>query len=233
MRNAILMVGVCTLALLISPIASADMTLIVHEITGEVVETSGAPIPNAYVIVKWDGGVGGWGEAGSRCTRSTSVQTDEQGRFTVPAWTKVDPGFVNLSGELGPYSPGFTNVGWGSTAGAVPKAALGFIPLGELEIPPAHVKLRMKRFEGSDIQRAEYLRTFLFSTICAGRDIAGNKQIYQAIQREIRRMPKEALTDPRRLPGTIGMTLDEEIQSYLSDALDGQDRAHLLREGNK
>ena len=230
MRNAIFMVAVCTLASLISPGVSADMKLIVHEITGEVVDTSGAPIPNAYVIVKWDGAVGGWGEGGNRCTRSTSVQADGQGRFIIPAWTKDDPGFVNLSGELAPYRPGFTNVGWGSAPGAIPKTALGFIPLNELELPPAHVKLLMKRFEGSALERRDFLSKFLGSTVCGGDDISGTAMIYEAIEHDIRELPKDVRDSPLP-PGGMTMTIVDVIRSHIRWANEGSKRIPTIESG--
>jgi len=151
MERMILKLTVGIALVLLPAISQADMKIIAGQISGSVVDQSnGKPIPGAYVMVKWTGGVSSWGEGASRCARATSVQADAAGNFTVPAWSKSDPGFVNLSAELIPYSPGFKEVAWGSAQGARPTTALGLIPLDELEMPPVEVTLRMRRFDGSD-----------------------------------------------------------------------------------
>jgi hypothetical protein len=214
MRKMILGLTTGVSLVLLSGMADADMKIIGGQITGIVIDAANEkPIPGAYVMVRWTGGVSSWGEAGSRCARATSVRADEGGKFTVPAWSKSDPGFVNLSAELIPYSPGFQDVGSRSAQGALPKTALGFIALDELELPPAEVTLRMKRFEGSDIQRAEYISRFLRATSC-GSDTGGTRLIYKAIEQEIRRLPPEVHERRSgRFDGTL--SLDEQIENYV------------------
>lgn len=222
MRRMILKLTTAIALVLLPAMANADMKIIAGQITGSVIDQSNEkPISGAYVMVKWTGGVSSWGEGGSRCTRATSVRADEAGKFTVPAWSKSDPGFANLSAELVPYSPGFEHVGWGSAQGASPKAALGFIPLDELEMPAADVTLKMRRFEGSDTQRGQYLSEFLLSTTCGSEDMAGTRPAYEAIDKEVHRLPPDALMSSKKLPGVIGVRLDELVQRYLRFSRDG------------
>jgi len=71
----------------------------------------------------------------------------------------------------------------------------------------------MRRFDGSDRQRGEYISRFLRATSC-GNDIGGTRLIYEAIEQEVRRLPPEVHERQRgHFDGTL--SLDEQIESYV------------------
>ena len=214
---------VIALALATAPsLALAGTKIIGHELTGRVIDaSSGSPIPYAYVLVKWKGEISSWSEAGSMCARSTSVRADERGRFIVPAWEKTESRapFTTLSAMLLPYLPGFESGGWKTSQPASAGRFLGLILQDEIHMPPADVTLKMTRFGGSAIARGEYIRRFLISLSSCDDDIAGTLFVCRAIADEVRSLPLEARESHENLPGVIFMTLDQQVQHCLDDAL--------------
>ena len=125
--------------------------------------------------------------------------------------------FKNLSAELIPYREGFEDIGWIAAQGAAARTFLGIFQMDELEMPSAHVVLKMRRFQGSAVTRGEYIRRLLVTSSC-GEGIGGMLLVYGAIAQEIQNLPPEAHRSQEHLPGVLFMTLDEQVQSSLADA---------------
>lgn len=180
-------------ALLQAQLACAETRLVTNVIKGVVVESgTGKPIANAVVSAKW---YGGWSSAlggGTVCTKGAAALTDETGRFQFPASVYSHSDVVAFIAELMPYKAGYQDIQRGYAEG-IRKKTLGLFPASEFEIPATDLRIEVKAFAGSELDRAEYLRRFLSATWCReSADVVSMGLLYRAMRDEIGRMPPPA-----------------------------------------
>lgn len=189
------------------------MKLASGRVSGVVAQAgSGVPLAEAVVILRWDGGWSSIAHGGTRCVRSFAVKTDTAGRFEIPAWRKTFPDLQDLGFTAAAYAPGWviaTNP-WPSK-GAVPFRLLG-ISVGGIEIPPAEIRIEMKRDSEGHQERAKALLDLLFATDCRDGDDVDAKGLYLAVRDEVAAMPPE-VRDHRDRP--TGRSRLQIIEAYL------------------
>jgi hypothetical protein len=184
-----------------APSCYADMKLISHPISGIVVDdTTGRPVPEAIVVATWSGGWSGVATSGTRCANGIAIKSDEKGAFHIPEWSMKHPNLEGLVVVVSAYKVGYQNT-TRPLVKADPKTLMGFIPLGEIEVAPARVRVGMQPIQGSDAARAEYLLGFLNSTDCReGSNISGMNPLYKSVRNEIVKFPP-AIRDYKKDPG--------------------------------
>ena len=170
-------------------------------VEGTVVNAeTGEPISDAIVIANWYG-TGGWSQ--TTCFHSESARSDNEGRFTLPAW-RNEGRFNKLANQY-------------SSARAY-KKGYGPDPAGWV-----NERILMVPFTGTREERLKYLRRLASSSACdsvAGASLRNLLPLYEAIYQEAKELSNtpEELKDLewfRYMAADMAIASDTLISSHV------------------
>jgi Carboxypeptidase regulatory-like domain len=186
-------------------------------------KATGKPVPNAHVVVSWSGtNILGAFSSGGGCHYVQSTVTDDNGRFSVPAWSKFVPNTILFDYIIGVYHPGY---------GLVDGEYVGGIGGHSGHAMPGGNKLVLPPFSGTVKQHLEVLARIRTYVRCpeAGADRRNFIDFYQAMNKEI----KELLETPegralqnqeqealRNRNPALGPPIDSPLSATLDRAID-------------
>ena len=187
--------------------------------------TTSRPLPDAIVVVKWRGHLGGVHGPRYPCYHVALARSDGEGKFIVPSWfydvitgkgpewlVSVDAHRTDKPIEYIAYKPGY------------------FIPQQPYPVGPRDdIVVRMQPFVGTTLQRLTYLSDFTDQPIMCEADDKTLIPIYDAVYQEA----KSTAASPQELELTDSLLTGLEAAEFGNTvALDrkGQRRVQRLRE---
>lgn len=199
---------VMAFSLTLAVAAHADTVLSSDALYGSVVAIdSGLPVEGVYVSARWSAEFPSTGEGRDRCVKATSVKTDKDGRFRIPAWNKtLRASVADLWVDLEPYSPGYRDALRANVRLLAGSNLFG----SHLGIHAQEIILKIKPEEGTPEARRDYLDGVISRSICEMPDTAGVQQLYEAMLPEAKTLP------PNRHKSSLELNPAERLEYFLS-----------------